>query len=292
MNSSPNGIQNPANEGVSEQYALLEFFFLTFAITWGLILLFFRFRFHYLLRFGPLIFDQPFYRLYWHLCVYAPAISALVVITRRHGFAGLRAYIRRMLRWRIGIKWYLIVLVGFPAFYAIDRAIFVAVGGTAPAYPFDPWYLVILPALLSVLGNPAPVEEFGWRGFALPLLQRRFSALGASVILGTIWGFWHLPAFFLLGPPYTLAVFPVYLIQAICLAVIMTALYNATGGNVLIAFLFHWQIHDPFHIDAFPHDLYVFTPMLLIAALASIFLFGLAKPAHEKCTEFLAPPPS
>lgn len=276
-------------EGGMRRYALLEFFILTFAITWGLILLFLPFRFYFILRFGPLDTNRMPYRLYWHLCVYAPAISAFAVVAKRGGFAGLRAYIRRALRWKISIKWYLVVLVGFPVFYSIDRLIFVAAGGNAPPYPFDPWYAVLPSALLSVVTNPAPVEEFGWRGFALPLLQRRYSALTASLILGTIWGCWHLPAFFLIGPPYTLNVFPVYFIQALSLAIIMTALYNATGGNVLIAFLFHWQFHDPFYIDVFPNDLYVVTLMLVIAALASIFLFRLTKPGCQKSTEIFQP---
>jgi len=87
-------------------------------------------------------------------------------------------------------------------------------------------------------------------------------------------------------------VFPVYLLQAISLAIIMTALYNATGGNVLLAFLFHWQFHDPFHIDAFPNDLYVLTPMLMIAAFASILILGSRKLGHEKSTELLDLPAS
>jgi len=143
MGKYANGARNPTNEGLVEWYALLEFCVLTFAITWGLVLVFFHFPFHFLLRFGPLDFDKPLYRVYWHLCVYAPAISAFVVIARRHGFAAVRAYVRRLLQWKIGIKWYLIVLVGFPAFYAIDRAIFVALGGSSSPYPFHPWYLVI-----------------------------------------------------------------------------------------------------------------------------------------------------
>jgi membrane protease YdiL (CAAX protease family) len=44
-------------------------------------------------------------------------------------------------------------------------------------------------------------EEFGWRGVALPLLQRRFAPLWASLILGTIWGVWHLPSRICLGDP-------------------------------------------------------------------------------------------
>ncbi len=287
MNNHLNGTHDLAECRVKEWYALVEFCVLTFAITWGLIFLFFRFRFHFFFRFGPLNFDKPFYRLYWHLCVYAPAISAFLVIARRRGFAAVLAYVRRVLRWKVSVKWYLIVLVGFPAFYAIDRMIFVALGGSTTAYPFHPWYLVFPSALLSVFANPAPMEELGWRGFALPLLQRRFSAFAASLILGTIWGLWHLPAFFLHGPPYTLTVFPAYLLQAISLAIIMTALYNATDGNILLAFLFHWQFHDPFHIDAFPHDLYIVTPMLIMTAVALVLILGARNLGSEKSVELL-----
>ncbi len=253
---------------------------------------FFLFPFHFLAFFGELGFGRPSFRLYWHLCVYAPAISAFAVIARRHGFAAVRAYVRRILHWKINVKWYLIVLLGFPAFHAIDRAIFVALGGNAPAYPFNPWYLVIPSVMLSLVGNPAPVEELGWRGFALPLLQKRLSAFQASVLLGAIWGLWHLPAFFLYGGPYTPATFPIYLLQAISYAIIMTALYNATGGNILVAFLFHWQIHDPFHLNAFPHDLHIYTPMLMLVAIAVIFLLGPRNLGREKHIEPLSLPAS
>ena len=206
MRNHPNGVYSVADGRREERYALVQFFVLTFAITWGLVLLFFRFRFYFHFRFGPFDVDRPFYRLYWHLCVYAPALSAFAVIAGRHGFAAVRAYLRRVLEWKISGKWYLIVLLGFPAFYAIDRAIFVALGGSPAPYPFHPWYMVIPSAVMSIVSNPAPMEELGWRGFALPLLQRRFSALNASLILGTIWGLWHLPAFFLYGSPYTLKI--------------------------------------------------------------------------------------
>ncbi len=72
-------------------------------------------------------------------------------------------------------------------------------GTITDPFPFSPWYRV-LPALATglVIG---PIEELGWRGVALPLLQRRFAPLWSSLILGGIWGLWHLPAFFLSKSP-------------------------------------------------------------------------------------------
>ncbi|RJP69004.1 MAG: CPBP family intramembrane metalloprotease [Candidatus Abyssobacteria bacterium SURF_17] len=288
MQGPPPAVEGLREERKTERNALLEFFALTFLITWGMIFLFFRFPFPFLLRFGEPDVSKPFYRVYWHICVYAPAISAFFVIARRHGFAAVRAYARRVLHWRVGIKWYLLVLVGFPAFYAADRIVFAAVGGNAPAYPFDPWYAVIPAMLLSIVANPAPVEELGWRGFALPLLQRRFSALNASMVLGLIWGAWHLPVFFVYGAPYTPATIPLYAVQAISLSIIMTALYNATGGNILLAFLFHWQIHDPLNIDAFPHDVPIVTFMMAAIAIGLTIALGHQNLGHKKHTELLS----
>lgn len=281
-------LQSAMNARGIGRYALLEFFVLTYVITWGLIALFLVYRFYFFAYFGPMNLSRSFYRIYWHLCVYAPAISAFAVIARRQGFAGVRDYVRRVLRWRIGIKWYLIVLVAFPAFYALDRTIFAALGGSAPAYPAHPWYLVFPAALLSLVSNPAPVEELGWRGYALPLLQRRFSAFQASMILGAVWFSWHLPAFFILGEPYTLASLPVYFLQALSLTIIMTALYNATNGSILLAFFFHWQIHDPFHVSAFPRDLLITTLMLAAAAVVLIVSLGPRNLGRKKYTEPLS----
>lgn len=281
-------VQDPTDERVSERYALLEFFALAFLITWGLIFLFLRFPFPFLLRFGEPDVGKPFYRVYWHICVYAPAISAFFVIARRHGVAAVGAYARRALRWQVGARWYLLVLAGFPAFYAVDRIIFTVLGGNVPAYRFEPWYAVIPAILLSIVANPAPVEELGWRGFALPLLQRKFSALNASVILGLIWGAWHLPVFFVYGAPYTPATIPLYAVQAISLSIIMTALYNATGGNILLAFLFHWQIHDPLHIDAFPHDVAIVTFMMAAIAVGLVIALGRERLGREKHMEVLS----
>ena len=71
---------------------------------------------------------------------------------------------------------------------------------SAIRFRFTPWYTVLPALAITLLIGPLG-EEFGWRGVALPLLQRRCTPLWASLILGTIWGAWHLPAFVLGGTP-------------------------------------------------------------------------------------------
>jgi membrane protease YdiL (CAAX protease family) len=84
-------------------------------------------------------------------------------------------------------------------------------------------------------------EEIGWRGFLLPRLQQRRSPLASSVLLAIGWAGWHLPAFFYL-PSYSaigLALLPGFFIGILSGAIVLTWLYNRSGGSVLTAALWH-----------------------------------------------------
>lgn len=253
---------------------LLFFFFITFAITWGLGSLIMIFPAPFQAAFGEMDLDKPFYKAYFHLAVYGPPISAFIVIAVVHGVAGVKAYLRRLLHWRAGIGWYALVLVGVPAVHICGRLIFRALGGTVPPYPHDPWFMVIPASLIALVSDPGPMEELGWRGFALPLLQKKFSALGASVILGIIWGIWHLPAFYISATPQSAFSFPLFLLGTVSYAIIMTALYNGTGGSIPLAFLFHWQINNAFGLSIYPEGEWISPVSFAIVALIVIIIFG------------------
>jgi membrane protease YdiL (CAAX protease family) len=111
-------------------------------------------------------------------------------------------------------------------------------------------------------------EEFGWRGLALPLLQRRFSPFWASLILGANWAIWHAPAFVMSGTPQSAWSFGPFFLGLIAVAVIMTPLFNASRGSLLIAILYHIQIMNPIFPDAQPWDSYLFA----LAAVIVVFL--------------------
>ncbi len=102
-----------------------------------------------------------------------------------------------------------------------------------------------------------PIEELGWRGLALPLLQRKFAPFWAGLILGVIWGLWHFPAFLLSGTPQSAWSFTPFFVGSVAISVIVTPLFNATRGSILLPALFHFQLINPIWPDAQPYDTYL-----------------------------------
>ena len=163
---------------------LIAFFALTYAITWGIAALLIASPEWMISRFGEIDLTQPFWRALFHLAVYAPALGAFAVIAVVTGRTGVWAYVRRLLRWRVGVTWVAVVLVGYPVLTILARALANGLAGQdLPLFPVGSWLTVVPLFLASLVVDPGPVEELGWRGFALPLLQRRFGALSASLIL-------------------------------------------------------------------------------------------------------------
>jgi membrane protease YdiL (CAAX protease family) len=169
----------------------------------------------------------------------------LAVIEGRKG--GARELLGRVLIWRVGIRWWLVV-VFFPIIPAVGGLCLYMLLSGAPVdwSGLGPWYTVPLMMLfLTVFAGLG--EEFGWRGFALPRLQARHSALVASLIVGVFHWLWHTPMFFIEGvsqntmaQEYGFApVFLGYGILVVVLAVQMTWIFNNTKGSVLMVAVFH-----------------------------------------------------
>ena len=96
------------------------------------------------------------------------------------------------------------------------------------------------------------------RGLALPLLQRRHTPLTASLILGALWGIWHAPAWLLSGSEQAAWSVPAFFVGVLAIAVIVTPMFNAAGGSILVAALFHFQVNNPVWPDAQPWDTLVY----------------------------------
>ena len=119
-------------------------------------------------------------------------------------------------------------------------------------------------ALALFLG---PIEEFGWRGLALPLLQIRFAPFWAGLILGVIWGVWHIPAFLIGGTPQSAWHFGPNIIGVIAISVILTSMFNAARGSLLIAALCHFQVNNPAWLEAQPYETLFFAIAAIIIIL-------------------------
>ena len=143
-----------------------------------------------------------------------------------------------------------------------------AVKGTlGDPFPFAPWYAV-LPALLPAL-LIGPIEELGWRGIALPLLQRRLAPLWASLILGVVVAVWHTPAFFLSGTKQSAWAIGPFFLGVVAISVILAAMFNASRGSLLVAVLFHAQMNGPAWPDAQPWDMYLFVVVAVVVVLVN-----------------------
>jgi membrane protease YdiL (CAAX protease family) len=235
--------------------SLFPYLAITFGLAWGIVGLLILFPDQIASVFGELSASNPLFML----AVYAPAIAAFTLVIRQGGLPGLRRYLSRLLLWRVHWSWYVFLVAGIPVLYysgaALKGNLF-----TAPV-TFSNWHETVSAlAFMLVLG---PIEEFGWRGFALPLLQRRYTPIWAGLILGAIWGAWHLPAFFLSGTSQSTWSFFPFFIGSIAVGVIVTPLYNSSGGSILLPLLLHWQLINPIFPDAAPHD----TIFFVIAAI-------------------------
>lgn len=232
---------------------------LTFGITWGLGLLFVTETDFVESLFGPLTSRNPLF----YLAVYAPAIAAVIVVLHAAGVRGLNLFLRRILIWRVGIQWYLFIFMVPAIATLLGALLFRMFEGKPPEISVEgSWPMVLFAAL--ALG---PIEELGWRGYLLPVLQRRMSALAAALAVGVVWGVWHLPAFFLGDLPQGAWSLAPYLVALVAVSVIFTALFNGTRGSILTAGLLHWQLNNPLYPDVQPYD----APAFVLMALAVWF---------------------
>jgi uncharacterized protein len=237
---------------------LVAFFAIAFGLSWGLMALYMLFPDQITAVFGEVGYSNPLFIL----AVYAPAIAGISLVWLNYGFKGLLSFFKRLTLWRMPLGWWAFLIVGIPAVNYLGAAIS---GTIRDPFPFSPWY-ALLPALATGL-LIGPMEEFGWRGLALPLMQRRFAPLWSSLMLGVIWGLWHVPSFFLEGTPQSAWQLGPYFIGVVAVAVILTPMFNASRGSILIAALFHFQLNNPIWPDAQPWASYIFAVLAVAVVL-------------------------
>jgi uncharacterized protein len=239
-----------ANQRQISYTSLAPFLLMTFGLAWGILGLFILLPEPTNAIFGELTGQHPLF----FLAVWSPAIATFIIVTYHSGIGGLQRYLTRLRLWRCSMEWYVFLTVGIPILFFSGSAL----KGNLFAEPFLVSSVQSLMVEFALTAIKGPIEEFGWRGLALPLLQRKFAPIWSGLILGALWGFWHLPAFLLSGTPQSAWSFTPFWVGSIALSAIVTALFNASRGSILLPMLFHFQCNNPIWPDVQPYDTVVF----------------------------------
>jgi membrane protease YdiL (CAAX protease family) len=204
------------------EHPLVAFFVLAYALSWWPSLIY--------LATGsgePILGCGPF----------LAAVAVLALTTGKHGIKDL---FRSMLRWRVGLRWWAIAILAPVLLTCLAAGLNIAVGASTPsAADLASWPTIFSTALVILL---VPIaggawEEPGWRGYALPRLLARRSALEASLALGALWALWHVPLF-LTGKQHwsdlilvlLVSVFVTWLFQNALYSVLVTMVFHATNN--------------------------------------------------------------
>lgn len=206
-----------------------------------------------------------------------PVLSAFLVTAATEGRAGLRAWTGRMTKWRVDWRWYAAVIVAVPAVLTVTS---IVLGGGTPVLPGAAVLAAFVPGLIVQMVTTGLAEEPGWRDFAMPILQRRHGALRATLVVGPLWGMWHLPLFLSDWGGYPDVPWwqPVeFIATTIAFSVVMTWVFNRTGQSLPLAMLLHVGVNNYFSIawsDMFPRlsSGYTTHVFLLSSAVAATVL--------------------
>jgi uncharacterized protein len=184
-----------------------------------------------------------------HLGSFGPMIAAIIVKYVSDGWSGVKDLLGRIIRWKVNWIWYVVVLV-VPILLVIATGYFDELITGQPftmegfssnrEFPqFSPFGFFLFNFFTFGIG-----EETGWRGFALPTLQKRFSALVSTLILAVGWACWHIPAF-VYRPLYSqmdAAGILGFFMSMLTGAVILTWIFNSTKGSLFLVAIFHAMV--------------------------------------------------
>jgi len=222
----------------------------------------------------------------WHLTgAFGPLLSAFIVTSLTGGLKGVRELIVRVYRWRIGFRWWLVALSPVALYFVavlingiIEGSFNLGGFGKVNELPDLSWPIGWIVMVLTFgLG-----EETGWRGFALPRLQTRHSAMSATLILVIFWLGWHAPMFFYKESFIEMG-FPGAIGWAVSLAfgaIVLTWLYNSSRGSILMVIVWHSTFNAA--VSATGGNIAMITSiMVIIWAVIVARLYGTAKLSHS-----------
>lgn len=220
------------------------------------------------------------------LSPFGPTISAFLMTLFTEGKAGVKQLWSRFWNRDLSKEWLIILILLQPAYFLVLRILSQAFGvSQLPILWISTPLLIIGEAVGNILHGGLS-EEFGWRGYALPRLQARFTAFWASLILGLLEGLWHYP--FIVWPGdsmFGMSIFVLILWQTVA-SFFRTWIFNSTNGNMLAAVLFHAVQNTAgyivpisvFIIPWLPQDPYIPSAMIIVGYLFVLVILLVSNP--------------
>jgi len=175
------------------------------------------------------------------LTAYAPTLAALLVVAASREPRGIRRLLRPVLRWRARVHWYVLAAAGSTVIFLVADAVRAVVHAPLPGHWLTFPGIGAVAFLVGALLAGAFGEEVGWRGFGQHRLQTHHGALAAALVVGVVWGLWHLWPTVAPGGlgDTTWGDGVLTLIRLTALAVLFAWLYNGTSGSLLIVMIAH-----------------------------------------------------
>lgn len=223
------------------------------------------------------------------LGAFSASLAGIVLAAVEGRKGGVRELLGRFLIWRVGLQWWAFALL-FPIIPSVAALyLFSLFGGPAVDWSGlkPPSGIVPMIVMLTIFAGIG--EEFGWRGYAMPRLQARHNALTASLIVGLVWGIWHIPMFLTAGTTQSkwladagwVAIVG-YTVYCMAWAIQYTWVFNNTGGSVLLAAVLHGAGNAWIggYIDVYRGHfggVLVFTAVMIVVSVIIVFVAG---PAH------------
>lgn len=251
------------------------FFILTFAFSWGFWL--------------PSIWlwlDDYGMELYIPITAlgqFAPLAAAATLIARRHGWKEVWQFFRQAFDFKTKSIYFILALLVPLVIQAIAHYLIPLFGLPVadtlfPEEAGNPWLLMV-PYFIFILIAGGGMEEFGWRGYAQQPLQERYGVIKASLLIGVVWGLWHLPLW-VFPEGQSEYSFPAFVLMTTGVSLVYAYLYNASGQKLIIALFFHamWNTASPLfpflhQLDGVPQTgFWVFAVVSALAGLIAVYL--------------------
>ena len=239
MNTAPAQPASVLNR-LPARHPLVCYFLFAFVFSWLMFLP------GLLMYYGVLSLSPQAVRSFAIAGLLGPVLSGFIMTSVTEGWPGISRLLRRIVRWRVGLQWYLFALIGLPAVMVL--ATIIRPGALesldVSAQPITLAYLKAF-VCMAIMGGPL-FEEPGWTGFAQPRLQQMYGPLLGGLLLGGLWALWHLPGFLIpsedvrdIPPRGTVLDFAVFALALVGLRLIIIWVVNNTRDSVLMAILVH-----------------------------------------------------